>query len=72
MVKLHPKEPDAERELVHSIDADVVVAGTEVDANELIAASDLVVGTFSTTLLQAVALDRPAVGAALWPDLDYW
>ncbi len=48
--------------MLHAIDPDVVVAGTDVDANELIATSDLVVGTFSTTLLQAVALDRPAVG----------
>jgi hypothetical protein len=72
VVKLHPKELDSEREIVRSIDADVIVAGTDVDANELIAASELVVGMFSTTLLQAVALDRPAVGATLWPDLDYW
>ena len=72
VVKLHPKESDGERALIRSIDADVVIAGTDVDANELIAASALVVGTFSTTLLQAVALDRPAVSALLWPDLDYW
>jgi CDP-Glycerol:Poly(glycerophosphate) glycerophosphotransferase len=72
VVKLHPKESDAERALIRSIDADVVVAGTDVEANDLIAASALVVGTFSTTLLQAVVLDRPAVSAMLWPDLDYW
>jgi hypothetical protein len=72
VVKLHPKESDAERALIRSIDADVVVAGTDVEANDLIAASALVVGTFSTTLLQAVVLDRPAVSALLWPDLDYW
>jgi CDP-Glycerol:Poly(glycerophosphate) glycerophosphotransferase len=72
VVKLHPKELEAERALLHSIDPDIVIAGTDVDANELMAASDVVVGTFSTTLLQAVALDRPAVGAMLWPGLDYW
>jgi len=72
VVKLHPKELDSEREVLRSIDPDVVVAGTAVDPNELIAASELVVGMYSTTLLQAVALDRPAVGATLWPDMDYW
>jgi hypothetical protein len=72
VVKLHPKERDAERALIRSIDEDVVVAGSDVEATELIAASVLVVGTFSTTLLQATALDRPAVSVVLWPDLDYW
>jgi hypothetical protein len=73
VVKLHPKErPGGEREVLHGIDPDVVVAGSDVDANELIAASDVVVGTFSTTLLQAVALDRPAVAALFWPGMDYW
>jgi hypothetical protein len=72
VVKLHPKERESERGRLQSIDPDVIVAGNEIGANELIAASDLVVGTFSTTLLQAIALDRPAVGATLWPGLDYW
>lgn len=72
VVKLHPKELESERAVLHAIDPDVIVAGSEIDANELIATSELVAGTFSTTLLQAVALDRPAVGATLWPGLDHW
>lgn len=72
VVKIHPKEGDAERRMIRSIDERVIVAGDEVDTTQLIAASSLCVGTFSTTLLQSVALDRPTVSALLWPGLDYW
>lgn len=72
VVKIHPKEGDAERALIRSIDRQVVIAGSDVESTELMAASSVVVGTFSTTLLQSVALDRPTVSVVLWPDLDYW
>lgn len=72
VVKIHPKEGDAERRLIHGLDPSVTVVGPEVDTLDLIAASALTVGTFSTTLLQSVALDVPTVGAILWPGLDYW
>lgn len=72
VVKIHPREGDAERAFIASIDPDVLVVGDELGTNELLAASDVVVGTISTTLLQAVALDRPTVSAFLWDSLDYW
>jgi hypothetical protein len=72
VVKIHPKESEAEKAFVRSLDPHVLVVSEEVPSNELIAASELVVATASTTLLQAVALDCPAVSAFLWPGFDYW
>jgi CDP-glycerol glycerophosphotransferase (TagB/SpsB family) len=72
VVKIHPKEGAAERALIESLDPEVIVADHRVETANLLAASDVVVGTFSTTLLQAIALDRPTVSAVLWDDLDYW
>ncbi len=72
VVKIHPKEGPAERDLIASIDPDVLIADSTVDTLDLIGASAVVVGTFSTTLLHSVALDRPTVAALLWPGLEYW
>ena len=72
VVKIHPREGAVERAFVGSIDRDVFVVGDEFVTNELIVASDVVVGMMSTTLLQAVALDRPTVSAFLWDGRDYW
>ena len=71
VVKIHPREGDAVEAFVRSIDPGVLVVGEELPTNELIAASDVVVSTASTTLLHAVVLDRPTVSVWLWPGLDY-
>lgn len=72
VVKIHPKEGRAERDLIASIDRDVVIADTATDTLDLIASSAVVIGAFSTTLLHSVALDRPTISAVLWPGLRYW
>ena len=72
IVKLHPKEGEAERAFVRSIDPAVLVVGDEVATNDLLAASDVVVGALSTTLLHSVLLDRPTVRVWLWPGLEYF
>ena len=72
VVKIHPKEGAAERALIASIDDGVVIADATTDTLDLIGASDTVIGTFSTTLLHSVALDRPTISAMLWPGLEYW
>jgi hypothetical protein len=72
IVKLHPKEDETEQAFVQSIDTAVLVVGEEVATNDLLAASDVVVGSASTTLLHSVLLDRPTVRVWLWPGLEYF
>jgi CDP-Glycerol:Poly(glycerophosphate) glycerophosphotransferase len=72
IVKLHPKEDSDESAFVRSIDPSVLVVGEDVNTDDLLSASDVVVGTLSTTLLYGVLLDRPTVSAWLWPGLDYF
>lgn len=72
VVKIHPREGEAERAVIRSIDDRVLVVGDEVSTNELIVTSQVNVGTISTTLLQSVALDRPTVSAFLWSGVEYW
>jgi hypothetical protein len=71
VVKVHPREGEAEKAFIRSIDPRVLVVGEEVVTVELIAASAVAVGTASATLLQAVALDRPTVSAFFWSGPDY-
>jgi hypothetical protein len=72
IVKLHPKEDETEKAFVRSIDPSVLVVGDEVATNDLLAASDVVVGALSTTLLHSVLLDRPTIRVWLWPGLEYF
>lgn len=72
VVKTHPREGAEVTAAVRALDPGVTVTGPEVETLDLLASAALVVGTFSTTLLQSVALDRPTVSAVLWPGLDYW
>lgn len=72
VVKIHPKEGEAERAFVRSIDPGVITVGEEVDTNDLLAASDVVVGTASTTLLYAAMLDRPTLSIWLWEGVNYF
>jgi hypothetical protein len=72
IVKIHPKEDERDKTFVRSIDPNLLVVGDEVSTNDILAASDVVVGTLSTTLLYSALLDRPTVAAWLWPGLDYW
>jgi len=72
VVKLHPREGEAEARFVQSLDPRVIVADETISTNALIAEGQVLVATISTTLLWAAALDRPAISAFLWPGLDYW
>lgn len=72
VVKVHPKEDEAEKAFLRSLDPAPIVVGDEVSTNDLLAASDVVVGTLSTTLLYSVLLDRPTVSAWFWPGLGYF
>jgi hypothetical protein len=72
VVKIHPREGEAEKAFVRSIDPDLVVVGEEVATNELLTASDVVVSTTSFTLVHSVVLDRPTVSAWFWPGLEYF
>jgi hypothetical protein len=72
VIKVHPKESETEVAWIREIPPRVMVVGDEVPVLDLIAATAVNVGAFSTTLVLSAALDRPTVSVALWPGLDYW
>jgi CDP-glycerol glycerophosphotransferase (TagB/SpsB family) len=71
VVKMHPRERLSEMDYVRSVDPELIVVGEEIATNELLASSDVVVSTTSTTLLHSVVLDRPTISVWFWPGLDY-
>jgi hypothetical protein len=71
VVKMHPRDVPADYEFIRSLDPSVIVAG-DVPMIELLAKSQLMITTISTTQLWSTALDRPTISAFFWKGMDYW
>jgi hypothetical protein len=71
VVKMHPRDTPADYQFLRSLDRTVIVAG-DVPMIELLARSQLMITTISTTQLWSTALDRPTISAFFWKGMDYW
>lgn len=71
VVKMHPRDTPDDYALIRSLDPSVIVVG-DVPMIELLAKSQLMITTISTTQLWSAALDRPTISAFFWKGVDYW
>jgi hypothetical protein len=72
VVKLHPKQGEADFARIRSADPAAIVVREEPTIGQLIAAAAVVVSPASSSLLWAVGIDRPAISAHLWEGVDEW
>jgi len=70
VVRLHPKEGKEELERIHALGSGIQVIGNDLNIGEVIAASDLVISTVSSSLLWAIGLDTPAISAFFWRGVE--
>ena len=73
VLKLHPRESlAAHRELLDELSlGDVALVQNEIPLYDLLAACDVATGAWSTTLLEAMAFDKPVIVANLFQAPDY-